>query len=265
MYDIGISTACFYPMYLEKALERITKFNVPICEIFFNCFSELEKPFVKELKAIVDSGGMKVSSIHPFLSGLETFLFFSQYDRRTSDGISIYKRMFEAAKTLGAEYFVLHGALNTSTFCGMECYAERYRMISDAAKEFGITLTHENVCRTVTCSAEFVKEFKEFTSDDVFFTFDLKQCLRANEDPFKMIDAMGKNIKNVHINDFDFAKKECRLPCDGDCDIQKIIEKLKSVGYNGNFIIEVYSENYNCDDDIASSFEKLGAIVQSVL
>lgn len=261
MHNIGISTACFYPMYLEKALEHIQSFHVPVCEVFFNCFSELEQPFVKQLKSIADSNGVRVVSVHPFLSGWESVLFFSAYDRRTDDGIGIYKRMFEAAQTLGARYFVLHGASNTAAFCGMECYAERYRRISDAAREFGITLTHENVCRTVTATVDFVTRIKAFMKDEIFFTFDLKQCLRADQDPFAMIDAMGQNIRNVHINDFDFTKKECRLPCEGDCDIRGIINKLKSVGYSGDFITEVYSENYKSDNEITASIQKLSALV----
>ena len=260
MGEIGISTACFYPMYPEKALERITQFGAPVCEIFFNCFSELEMPFVRQLKSIADNGGTRVVSIHPFLSGLETFLLFSSYDRRTNDGIEIYKRHFEIASYLGADYFVLHGASNGSAFCGIEEYAERYMRISDAAKEFGITLTHENVCRTVTHSAEFVRELKHRISD-ISFTFDLKQCIRADQDPLEMIEAMGENIRHVHINDYDLVKKECRLPYEGNCDIQGIVKKLKSVGYNGNYIIEVYSDNYESDEDIKASMHKLTALV----
>lgn len=256
MSNIGISTACFYPMHLEEALECITKFNVPVCEVFFNCFSELEKPFVTKLKNIADSAGLKVSSVHPFLSGLESFLFFSAYDRRLNDGIEIYKKIFQAASFLGAKYFVLHGAYPPS-FCGLEEYVIRYNRISDAAEQFGITLTHENVSRTVTAKAEFVKELKRATDNKISFTFDLKQCIRAEQDPFEMIEAMGQNIKNVHINDFDMAKKECRLPCQGNCDIRGVIEKLKSVGFDGNYITEVYSDNYSCHKDIERSLSEL--------
>lgn len=261
MFNIGISTACFYPMYLENALERITNFDVHVCEIFFNCFSELEHSFVKQLKNTADAAGIKISSIHPFLSGLETFLFFSPYERRTNDGIDIYKRHFENAKYLGADFFVLHGASNSTAFCGMEQYVERYRRIADAAKESGITLTHENVCRTVTSNSAFILEFKSAMNNEVSFTFDLKQCIRAGEDPLEMIQAMGENLKHVHINDFDFTKKECRLPCDGDCDIQGIINKLKSIGYSGNLITEVYSDNYKCSEDISRSLKRLRALL----
>ncbi len=261
MSNIGISTACFYPLYLEKALKRIAEFSAPCCEIFFNCFSELEKPFLKELKNIANAGGVKVSSIHPFLSALETFLFFTPYDRRFYDGLDQYKRFFEAAQFIGAEYFVFHGAFNSSPFCGMDIYCERYLSLCEEAKAFGITVTHENVCRTVTATPEFVRDFKKALNDNVSFTFDLKQCVKANQDPIKMLDAMGKNIKNFHINDFDFAKKECRLPLEGDCDISGVVNKIKSLGYNGNYIIEVYSDNYECDEDIRKAASKLKAIV----
>ncbi|MBE6689132.1 MAG: sugar phosphate isomerase/epimerase [Ruminococcaceae bacterium] len=264
MFDIGISTACFYPMYLEKALERITKFDISVCEIFFNCFSELEMSFVKELKSIADCHGVKVASVHPFLSGLESFLFFSPYDRRFGDGLDIYKKMFEAAQYLGTRYFVLHGAYPAS-FCGMDEYVRRYNMISDAALQYGIILTHENVSRTVTADADFISHMNVACNSSINYTFDLKQCIRAENDPLRMIEAMGNKIKNVHINDFDFAKKECRLPCDGNCDILSVLKKLKETGYDGNLIIEVYSDNYSSDDDIVNSISKLRELIKSSL
>lgn len=260
MSDIGISTACFYPMYTEKALQKITNFNVPVCEIFFNCFSEMDINFIKKLKKIADSKNLKITSIHPFLSGLEGFLFFSEYKRRVDDGIDIYKRHFEAAAVLGAKYFVFHGALNSSSFCGMECYIERYKRIYDVAKTFGVTVTHENVSRTVSATVDFVKEFKKAMGSDASFTFDLKQCIRASQDPLEFIQAMGDKIRHVHINDFDFEKKECRLPCEGNCDISGIIGSLKSTGYDGDYIVEVYSDNYKSEDDIAASLKKLSLI-----
>lgn len=263
MATTGISTACFYPMYPEEAMKIISGLGVSVCEVFFNCFSELEKPFLKELKAIADDGNISISSVHPFLSAIEGFLFFSSYDRRAKDGIDIYKKIFEAAAYLGANYFVLHGAPKGASFCGIDRYAEGYLALAESAAEFGITLTHENVCRTVSYDADFIRGFRKALNDNVSFTFDLKQCIRADQNPFKMIDAMGSCIKNVHINDYDMVKKECRLPFDGNCDIESVINKLLSVGYNGNFIIEVYSDNYSCHDDISASVQRLANFINS--
>jgi len=263
MAKTGISTACFYPMYPEEAMKIISNVGVSVCEVFFNCFSELEKPILKQLKSIAHDGGVSITSVHPFLSGIEGFLFFSAYDRRAKDGLDIYKRIFEAAAFLGADYFVLHGAPKNGMFLGMEKYAENYLAIAEGAKEFGITLTHENVCRTVTANADFVRDFKKALGDNANFTFDLKQCIRAGQNPFEMIDAMGGCIRNVHINDYDMVKKECRLPFDGNCDIESVINKLCSAGYDGNYIIEVYSDNYSCHEDISVSAQKLADFINS--
>ncbi|MBQ9940940.1 MAG: sugar phosphate isomerase/epimerase [Clostridia bacterium] len=260
MSKIGVSTACFYPMYTEKALEEVSTLGVSVCEIFLNCFSELEKPFLEKLRGILRAGNLSVTSIHPFLSAMEGYLFFSSYDRRTDDGIEIYKKMFYAAQYLGAEYFVLHGA--HGLVCNnVEEYAESYRRIARAANEFGITLTHENVCRTVSNSVDFIRKFKKSLNNDVSFTFDIKQCIRAGQNPLEMIDAMGDCIQNVHINDYDLEKKECRLPLCGNCDISGIIEKLKSYGYNGNYIIEVYNDNYSSKDEISVSAQRLESFI----
>ena len=64
--EIGASSSCFYPLETEKAFLQIAKLGFKNSEIFFNSPSELEKPFLKELKNIKDDYGINVVSLHLF-------------------------------------------------------------------------------------------------------------------------------------------------------------------------------------------------------
>ena len=44
--NLGVSTASFYPLETEQALEEIGKAGIKNTEIFFNCESELKDSFV---------------------------------------------------------------------------------------------------------------------------------------------------------------------------------------------------------------------------
>ena len=107
--NIGISTACLYPMYTEKALETLLGQGFRLFEIFFNTLSELEPEFVSHLGKMLEQKGAVLKSIHPFTSGFESYLLFSNYERRFEDGIKFYNRYFETAARLGAKILVLHG------------------------------------------------------------------------------------------------------------------------------------------------------------
>ena len=59
---------------------------------------------------------MNITSVHPYCSGFEPFLLFSDYIRRFKDGINIYKDFFWAASYLGAKVLILHGDSETLRF-----------------------------------------------------------------------------------------------------------------------------------------------------
>ena len=76
MIEFGISSACFYPLETEKALELMGKNGVKNAEIFFNAACETKKDFVKQLKGIAEYYGMNIVSVHPTMSLAESFMLF---------------------------------------------------------------------------------------------------------------------------------------------------------------------------------------------
>ena len=121
---VGISTASLYPMRTEDALKLLGESDVKFTEILFNSASELDAGFVNMLKKIKDNYGMKITAVHPFASFAEPYLLFSEYKRRFNDGAEFYKKYFEAAAALGAEYVILHGDYLYGTI-SIDEYCER--------------------------------------------------------------------------------------------------------------------------------------------
>ncbi len=258
---IGISSACYYSMPTEDAFKHLVKSGAKVCEMFFNTSSEISPPFCSEIAKVAADAGMKIDSVHPFSSFIETGYFFSDYARRIEEGIDIYRRYFEGAAGMGARFFVFHGA-NLTLGMEPEKYAERFHLLSTVAKKEGIFLCQENVSRCLAGKVEYVKALKDILGDDISFTLDIKQANRAGQDPFEMAKVMGKNIKLVHINDYN-EENDCLLPCRGNFDLKGLKSTLDAIGYEGNYIIEVYRKNYTEYSDIEDSYTKLNKLFYS--
>ncbi len=250
---IGISSACFYPEETLDSIKKCIDLGFANIEIFMNSFSELEEPYLKRIDTLCKGNGVKVTSIHPFTSGFEYMYFFSAYKKRAKDSIDyFYRKYFYAAAYLGADYFVFHGDSLKTPFFGMDNYCEVLSMLMEAAKSEGVTLIHENVSATKAGNPDFMKEIHDrFGVGGIKFVFDLKQTVRGGYDPHKMLDAMGDDIVHVHINDW--FDGECRLPYAGALDVDEIISRLESDGYNGKYIIEVYRQNFKHESEISGA------------
>ncbi|MEG1887705.1 MAG: sugar phosphate isomerase/epimerase, partial [Oscillospiraceae bacterium] len=106
---LGVSTACFYPLEVEKALQFICESGVKTTEIFFNSPSELNRDFLNSIKAAAENFGTNIKAIHPLSSFAEPYMLFSEYNRRFSDTRELYKKYYETAAMLDADYVIIHG------------------------------------------------------------------------------------------------------------------------------------------------------------
>lgn len=253
--DIGISSACFYPAETKTAIERAGRLGAGCTEVFFNSASELNPEFVKELRGVSDYYGMKVASVHPFTSFAESFFLFSNYERRFPDTLDFYKRYFEAARILGAEVFVLHGARLNKDASDEECF-ERIGKLAEAGKSFGVTVAQENVVKFCSQSPDYLSCMREFLKDDFHMVLDLKQAKLSGVDAFSLIDEFGDSIVHLHLSD-QTEEHGCLPPGEGSFDFGKMFNILQKRNYTGSAVIELYSNNYKSDEQIRNSMEFL--------
>lgn len=259
MIDSGISTASLYPLYTEKALKELAVRGVDVSEVFFNSSSELEVPFVKELKNIKDSYNIKIPSIHPFSCCAEPFMFFTQYERRFLDILDYYKKYFEAADILGAKYFVFHGN-NIHNEFPEKLYFERYAKLVETGKSFGIDVLHENVVRCTGGDLEFDKRMVSYLGDTAQFVLDVKQAVRKGIDPFEFLSNLSTSIRHIHLSDHG-SKGDCLLVGDGDFDFDLFVKKLVGIKYSGSIILEVYTNCYNNYNQLSENLKYIRNII----
>ncbi|MBQ2286162.1 MAG: sugar phosphate isomerase/epimerase [Clostridia bacterium] len=253
--NIGVSTACLYPLETELALESIGKAGVKYTEIFFNAMCELKQSFIDILLDIKDEYEINVVSLHPTMSLAESFMIFSAYDRRYREAEEQYRRYSEIAAQMGAKYIIMHGGKPNGILTDEE-YCERYMRLNEVTMENGVRVLQENVVRFRAGDIEFMRSMKNILGNDAAFCFDIKQSIRCGYDPFDLIKEFSENIKHFHISDHSTAS-DCLLPLDGGFEFSKFFDLLKNNLYNGSCIIEVYRDSYKEYEDIFNSYCRL--------
>lgn len=256
----GVSTACFYPASTEEALLLAARSGAPCTEIFVNADSEFSPAFFDRLAASARENGVDVVSIHPFTSGFEPILFFSDYPRRMQDGLDMYRRFFELAARIGARYFVLHGARAQSVLPDEELF-ERFMLLRRLAAGEGVRLLQENVARCKSRSPAFIRQMRACLGEEAEFVLDTKQALRSGVSIEEMRLAMGEGLRHVHISDCS-GEKDCVLPGRGGMDISGFSRLLSGSGYTGDLMLEVYRDSYGEVQELFSACRYLEAAVQ---
>ncbi len=256
----GISTACLYPMLLENSLETLLSLNFKLFEIFINTCSELQPEYLHRLRHMADEHNAVIRSVHPFTSGYEGFLLFSDYERRFLDGLEFYKRYFEACRILGAGILVLHGKKSDRRAkISDESYFERYSRLFELGKRFGVTVAQENVNQCLSDDPDFIRSMRHFCGTECAFVLDVKQAVRGGVDPFFMCETMGSRLIHVHLNDND-AASDCLLPGMGTMNFAALISILRQNHFSGDLLIEVYRKNFGSVEELClakSSVEEL--------
>lgn len=253
--NIGVSTASLYPLETELALLEIAKAGVKTTEIFINCESEMKPAFVDILADIKDDYGLNITSIHPTYSLAESFLLFSEYERRFYEGVEKFKRYSEMAAQLGAKYIILHGGKDNGITTDEE-YCQRYMLLNEETRKNGVIVLQENVANFRSRDKEFLKSMCNILGDDAQFCFDIKQSIRSGYNPFELIEEFYPHIKHCHISDHSLSS-DCLLPFNGGFNFKDFFSVMASVGYNGAYVIEVYKNAYKTYDEIFNSHKQL--------
>lgn len=252
---VGISSACFYPEALETEFEKVAELGFKNIELFINTYSELFDPYISAIQNIKEKYGINIVSVHPFTSFSESFMLFSDYERRYRDMLKFYDTFLCVAEKLGAKIFVIHGAKTPSTVDG-ETYCKRFAELMKIGEEHKIKVCHENVVNHVSENPLFLKYMSEYIGKEFKIVLDTKQAYRANHSPFEYLEIMKGSIAHIHISDRNSAK-DCLPPYEGDFDIDRFIHKAVSDGYKGKFIEEVYHWSYSNPNELKTAAIKI--------
>lgn len=258
---IGVSTASLYPLHIEDAFATLAEMGIKTAEVFANSTCEAREPFVSQICEIRDKNAMTIPSFHPFSSPMESVFLFSTYDRRIDEMLELYREFFGTMNMLGAKVFVVHGAILSSK-CTAEHYIKQFRLLSETGREFGITVAQENVSYCLSGNLDFLKLMKRELGDYARFVLDLKQARRSKANPLEYIDALETSIVHCHLSDAN-ADYDCLPIGNGDFDFNSLIKKLRSIGYDGALIVELYRDNYGEFTELRDSVDRLAEIIEN--
>ncbi len=256
---LGVSTASYYPLETELALEEIGKSGVKNAEIFFNCESELKDSFIDILLEIKQKYGLNITSVHPTMSLAESFMIFSAYDRRFYEAIEKYRRYSEVAAVLGAKYIIMHGGKPNGILSDEE-YCERYMRLKNETLKNGVTVLQENVVNFRSGDIEFMRSMVDILGKDAEFCLDIKQAVRSGLEPIEFTREFLNYARHFHISDHSLAS-DCQLPLNGNFDFKTFFNLLKENDYYGAMIIEVYNNAYRNYNEITDSYNRILKIV----
>lgn len=245
--EVGLSTASFYPDALtEQAIPLIKELGIKKAEIFLESFSEYEEDFCLMVKDKLDQCGITPYSVHVLGTQYEPQLF-AITERQRRDAREVFLRVLKGAKIIGAQAYVFHGPpvrVNTKPKLDYQRIGEIATELSETAGEYGVKFTWENVFWCWYSFPEFVPRIMEYVrSDNLYFTLDIKQAMKSNEDPIVFLRGMGERVANVHVCDFD-VHGNLYLPGQGSFNFNSLYQELYSIGYQGPIIMEVYRNNY---------------------
>lgn len=239
---IGASTSNLYPLPTEQALDRLLALGFRDIEVFFNTESELTPAFVDDLRRRGDAAGARFVAVHPYTSGYEPYMLFSNYSRRTADGFDHYRRLYEAAARLGAAFVSLHGDRPTSILTPVQA-AQRTMELAAWGQPYGVRLLQENVFNFRSSQTEYLRLLRQQWGEQAGFTLDLKQCRRCGLAAQEVLEAMGGAVAHVHVSDAD-AEHDCLVPGQGTADFAALARRLRADGFDGVWMLELYRCNF---------------------
>ena len=257
--QIGVSTSCLYPMLTEQSFRTLGEIGVHETEIFFNAQCETQGELFRGILAIQEEYGLHVQAVHPYFTFAESHLLFDNYRRRFEDGKDFVRQLCEAACRLGSKTMILHGEKEPFHISEEE-YIERFGELAELTAAMGVTLTQENVVRFRGQDPEFLSRMRQQLGGLFAMTLDVKQAVRSGVDPLSLACRFAPQIVHLHLSDHG-EKGDCLPVGEGSFDFSALFRTLRSGGFRGDGVVELYRRSWADAADLQKSAEKLSAIL----
>jgi sugar phosphate isomerase/epimerase len=204
---LGLSTGAFWPHAgTAEAPALVARLGVRDVEVMLQSTEEYQPAFAGELRQAFDVAGASVRSVHVKQA---LHLVFSDVAAEVADGWDLFDRAIGASVTLGASLLVWHGPSlrhEADVPALMARFPAAAAQLAERCVAAGVTLTVENVsyCAlpTVRDARRYAERLDASGDDQTGFTFDPFQAAEAGANPFLMLAAMGRRLRNVHLSDY---------------------------------------------------------------
>ena len=296
----GISTASFFlRQECEEAIAAIGGLGAQCAEVFLGSFYEYRPEFARkvvqtfaertggdrstvgegfsenaadggerragELHILQPSerpfGDMEVTSVHALSSNFEPQLFSSSR-RVRGDAFYWLDQIMRSANILEAKKYTFHGLFGHAAHgAGRKDLGSTAEYLNGAIEfcaRYGVELCLENVCWCLYNRPGVFAELKE-RCPSLRGVLDLKQARRSGYPAQMYIEDMRGCISHVHLSDVTAEGRLC-LPGKGVTDFSELFKRLAGAGFDGELIIETYSDDYSDLSELKTSLEYISEL-----
>ncbi len=258
--SIGLSSAAFYGrMETDDAAAYLADFPADCCEIFLQTPSEYTRAFGETVARQLQ--GVQCVSVHAKGTQFEPDLF-GRSRRQVEDAMGIFAGVCDAGQAMGAKYYVFHGpgtAHHDMQPGDIHALQERFARMQAIAAERGMEVLWENVSWCTLRTPENARQLKALLPG-LHFVLDVKQAFRSGVDWRAMLQAMGEDIRHVHVLDWDEQGRVC-LPGNGVADWAELFRMLRQMGYGGDVILEPYEHLTRDESALRRSLMYLNGLI----
>ena len=189
-----------YADSFEEQLTALNEFEIENIEIRFlngKNISVLKRNEVTEAKKKLDAFGINVSAIGSPIGKI-------QLDGDTNDHLETAKRIFESANIFDTRYIRVFSfyAPNGKDIADMKSevlyYLEKFVVL---AREYGITLCHENEAKIYGDTPNRCKELLDHFSGELKCVFDMGNFVLEGAEPYTAYELLKEDIAYFHIKD----------------------------------------------------------------
>ncbi len=229
----------------DKQLDVIKKAGLDYVEIrnidnkHIGDFSIAKK---KEFAKMVQDRGLKVSCIDSPIGKFDSY-----FDEKELN------KYLETAEIFDCQYIRIFSNVDTYD----KCY-DTLKKMQKVAAERGKTLLVENETK------HFLGELK-FNTQGLNLLYDNDNYFQAKKDYLKLLKKDIKNIKNIHLRDYNSATQEFMDYGDGELKIKEIIKILKDNDYKGFLSLESHlpMNDFSKDKSVlfVNALKKLNTII----
>ena len=260
---------CWVPSYpLEEVIRRLARIGYDGLEL--GCAQPQAWPYFtgkeerKRVRERLKEYGIRISSILPAPGGGPggNIASANPAEREWT------KQYWKDCMDMGLE---MDDCRTLLCVCGWYIYGTRERdawkwameglsEVADYAAKSGVTLMLEPTAtdsNLVESCEDAINMMEDIGKENVKLMFDTTHALYRNEVPSDYVYQMGKNLKHIHMADYDR-----KAPGTNGCDFLDIMQALKDIGYDGYVTMENGFPTRDCHPDVVArqSLENLKAI-----
>ncbi len=169
----------------------------------------------------------------------------------------LVKRTMECASILGTKYTVVHPLWRKSDNSFYEDFdefvdvnAKAIQPILETAEKYGVTVLSENLLWGASIHSKAISDLVDAVKSPYFgWCYDTGHAKSHGLSPTDLIGLNSVPL-SLHIHDnLGIKRDEHLIPGDGNIDWKVFLDVLKTIGYQGEFVLEAHHQTIDAPDE----------------